>query len=104
MTIVEASRLKLKQLEESKDFEELYRFAMCLTKYLANRQAGGGYVVLDALDPGKQILFSGDRDACEAFREGMLRGLLLPTLYDIVVCVSEGYMIVIPEERFGESV
>ncbi len=95
------------RLRDESDIERLRDMAMTLVKCIGNDSAGGGYRVVNDHNP-PYALYTGSRENCCAFIEGYDSAPLTDVgCFDHsvnCVCVdTPSCMIVIPEQRFGES-
>lgn len=98
--------LKIKIAREA-DIETLRNMAQLLVQCLAPDKAGGGYCVVNDHNP-PHAMYTGSRENCIAFVEGydtapLTDGGCFDHSVNCVCVDTPSCMIVIPEERFGES-
>jgi hypothetical protein len=88
------------RIKECVDIEALRNIAMLLVKLIPNECKGAGYIVVSEDDDPPRVMFTGSREQAVAYKLGSEEA----ANYNLVVCVdSENFMIIIPEDRFGES-
>jgi hypothetical protein len=91
--------LRLKIRDET-DIEKLRSMAQLLTT--VNDSSGAGYCVVSEYNP-KYSMYSGSRENCFAYIAGYEQHGRWPD-HKLCICVdTPSHTIVIPEERFGES-
>jgi hypothetical protein len=91
--------VKITCAEKAKDVELLAHIARTLVKLVGANRTDSGYCVVNPR-LADHVLYSGGRETCLAFIEGRDQ----PPPHDLVLCIDTNpLVIVVPEERFGES-
>lgn len=93
------------KIKKETSIEELREMALVIIKCIGNDTAGSGYCVVNDHNP-PHALYHGSRENCIAFIEGYdaAPGTDIGDPSTNCICVdTPSCTIVIPEERFGES-